>query len=997
VNKNKKKMLEEFRKLRPLYIEVGKQVRTLLLRYLKKEDYKYQHVSRRTKKTKSLSKKIDKPEFRKKKDVTQFDDLSGCRVIFYLSEDAERFKQVIYNNFSVVDFKQRYSPNGYNADHYIVRFKKDQPTPKEYKKLKDLKCEIQVTTVLFHAWSEMHHEVYKLQEDFKKFAPEQLESLQARFSSIMEEHLKPASYDFSVAYREIERLKNGIQTFSRDYFNGIINAASINDLFEALTSLKKDVQYFSQDKTPEGLNLIQILRDSIAKSAGYKEKPIETEWGELAGKTTTDIIDVSLQILSSLSYQFPTETLEFFADYVGRENKTIRDHAARAIKELTSYKLNILNNYGIGLQLFLLDYVEKWDDLKLRDKFFAVEIMCEAFLQTTAEDMAGDYNSVTLSSASLSPTDTLKDLRKRTIKLLQKLFNLARTSSEKDAIISALASASRTPMQTSYGDDMEKMILSDTEDIIDFFIQVLPGQDNAVKQQIEKQVFWFFRRRIENRISPKNIAQFRAILANDPEYQTYNTLIGFDSVCPEHWDSPEKWDGGQSVVKIRIQKLLDEVTEENIGLWVTRFKEYSPIRSNDGAYFMNLTEFLTLIGQQKPDLALKIIKDHGKDLGDVILFGLLKGLWSSPNKAEAKEILSGWSTDKNRTWLCVSIMVATSDFDLSSADNIFNNAVAGKDFSCLTKLLDAAFSSEPYTDPTRIAFFMKTVRQFKKDNNATWIRSIYCTTHFHLAFPVLSEADVDLILDSLVPLPNIAYDTHRILIPIVRIFPEKIVRFFEKRIAFDIADDEKDQSKRRRFQFKEYDAVPFNFFDLAPPMAEQGAGIVPLIFGWFSKEDWHYGWEASHLLHAVFPSMGADLEQQLLSLVETDEKENILTAIRVLNDKRGDVSIHNVAKAIIRKFPNNKEYKPKLILALQATGVTTGEYGMVEQYKQKIEQTKNWLQDENKDICNFTKAYHKLLEKQMIAEQKRADDDIEIRKRMYGEKKPKKKADKKAA
>ena len=60
-------------------------------------------------------------------------------------------------------------------------------------------------------------------------------------------------------------------------------------------------------------------------------------------------------------------------------------------------------------------------------------------------------------------------------------------------------------------------------------------------------------------------------------------------------------------------------------------------------------------------------------------------------------------------------------------------------------------------------------------------------------------------------------------------------------------------------------------------------------------------------------------------------------------------------------------------------------YGMLEAYKQKIEEIKPWLEDSDPKIANFAKTYVSSLERQVEAEKLRADEGIELRKHKYGE------------
>ena len=98
-------------------------------------------------------------------------DLTGVRVSLYFPGDRAKAEQVINNLFLVYDtrkfpaqsrqpsFNKRFS--GYWATHYRIGIP-DERLEKGQKKYAPVRIEIQVASVLMHAWSEVEHDlVYK--------------------------------------------------------------------------------------------------------------------------------------------------------------------------------------------------------------------------------------------------------------------------------------------------------------------------------------------------------------------------------------------------------------------------------------------------------------------------------------------------------------------------------------------------------------------------------------------------------------------------------------------------------------------------------------------------------------------------------------------------------------------------------------------------------------------------------------------------------------------
>jgi len=116
--------------------------------------------------------------------------LSGVRIICLLSEDVYNIAEIVKENFEVlpeysVDKRDAMDPDrvGYLSLHFIVKLNKDSAEQFEYKRFKDLLCEIQIRSVLQHAWAEIEHELgYK-----SKFAlPKDIRRRFYRLSGLLE-------------------------------------------------------------------------------------------------------------------------------------------------------------------------------------------------------------------------------------------------------------------------------------------------------------------------------------------------------------------------------------------------------------------------------------------------------------------------------------------------------------------------------------------------------------------------------------------------------------------------------------------------------------------------------------------------------------------------------------------------------------------------------------------------------------------------------------------
>ncbi len=155
--------IREYSKMRICYENFAEQILNILKAIIKEE---YPHIkiasySKRAKDIESLRKKLRKDKYNENSEIT---DLAGVRVIAYSKKDIPLIAGIIENSFDIdtqnsVDKTRSLGNNkvGYRGDHYVVSFSEDRAQMPENKRFKGLKCEIQVTSLIAHTWSEITH------------------------------------------------------------------------------------------------------------------------------------------------------------------------------------------------------------------------------------------------------------------------------------------------------------------------------------------------------------------------------------------------------------------------------------------------------------------------------------------------------------------------------------------------------------------------------------------------------------------------------------------------------------------------------------------------------------------------------------------------------------------------------------------------------------------------------------------------------------------------
>lgn len=264
--KETNKLVQEYLEFKDLYDDFGEIVSSLLKSFLTSSGIPYYTIEYRSKNVDSLREKIQRKRvlgkhYSKLDDIT---DLVGVRVILFFSDDVPRVRDIIKHEFADTPQQIKYETEsnkrkknvGYEAEHQLVQLSARRAQLNEYKRFNGLICEIQIKSVLQHAWAEIEHDIGykpKLKENdlerseirklFKKNA-QLLKKVDEQFVTIREKHVDllteyaakvsrhklkalPINYDTVRAYL---KKKLNVQRIPRNSVIKAVETARVNKL-----------------------------------------------------------------------------------------------------------------------------------------------------------------------------------------------------------------------------------------------------------------------------------------------------------------------------------------------------------------------------------------------------------------------------------------------------------------------------------------------------------------------------------------------------------------------------------------------------------------------------------------------------------------------------------------------------------------------------------------------------------------------------------------------
>lgn len=203
--------VESYEKVRNLYAEFADVTKAILNKALTSRDIKVASIEARAKSITSFADKAATPSPsnpnlpKYANPMAEITDLAGVRIITFLPRTIAEVDRTIYEELVVIERSDkgdllREEEFGYQSIHYLIKLRENRASLPEYQKFKELVAEIQVRTILQHAWAEIEHDIgYKSVETIPT-------SIRRRFASLAG-LLEIADNEFEAIQDEDQQLK----------------------------------------------------------------------------------------------------------------------------------------------------------------------------------------------------------------------------------------------------------------------------------------------------------------------------------------------------------------------------------------------------------------------------------------------------------------------------------------------------------------------------------------------------------------------------------------------------------------------------------------------------------------------------------------------------------------------------------------------------------------------------------------------------------------------
>lgn len=189
-----------------MYNSCGQTLKNLIEKILNTNEIPFHSINYRIKTKTSFIEKCKKDKY--DDPISQITDVCGLRIIGYTNHDIKMIQSIIENEFKIdsqnsIDKSKIMKDDqvGYLSIHYVASIKPNRTELTEYKEYRNIKFEIQLRTLLQHAWAEIEH------DRNYKFSGELPSEIKRRF------YLVAGSLE--LLDREFEQISQDIDTYAK--------------------------------------------------------------------------------------------------------------------------------------------------------------------------------------------------------------------------------------------------------------------------------------------------------------------------------------------------------------------------------------------------------------------------------------------------------------------------------------------------------------------------------------------------------------------------------------------------------------------------------------------------------------------------------------------------------------------------------------------------------------------------------------------------------------
>lgn len=709
------------------------------------------------------------------------------------------------------------------------------------------------------------------------------------------------------------------------------------------------------------------------------------------------LISKCIEVLSTLRYLETSAVVDVLLWASAHTEQIVRKDALSALRGVAKYDLSVYygaeggtrNGIGANPQILIMNTLERKNEEDLKLYFQGVITLLEGLLSTSMESATWSSTALTLSRATIPADEGVFLVRQRSISLAQKLYSLFETRVHRLSVINVLNIATRIERRGSEDKAYADMISANTLEVLAFFKQLANSQDLQIIQKLEHDTYWIHYRSASDHVRSAALEVKDFIDANT-EYSIYKTLVGFEGIFGD-WAISKRDEsfelGSQDFRRKAALLFVSRIEEDGFEIWRNRILTFAMTESDDLATFPVFYEFLAEVALTYPTFALGLLFDDSERLSK-FLIPILRGLWDGEKRNEVRLLIKKWVADAqsettNVLYSCTKVFLSTKDVDVELLRLLLEKGTQLKDAYVLRQVASVAIARsamEEYRSELK-TLFLRALSHLTELKDAAWVRDIWFRDEAKRMIAEFATEEHREVLRNLYLLPQIDYQAEEVLAVIAKGKPQEVLDFLCSRVYKP--DDAMEEPVGKRSE--NYEDLPFQFNSLQEPLSGDPHMVIQTLLRCYRKDPVLFEFKGARLILAIFPVLSESMQKTLVRVIHDGGDSELAFVSGILQAYNGEAFIHPVARELIKRLPAGSRLLTEIKIALENTGVVSGEFGMAEAYERKRLDALDWLRDPNDRIQKFAAEYIAELESMRDSERVRSEESIILHKFNYGE------------
>ncbi len=781
-------------------------------------------------------------------------------------------------------------------------------------------------------------------------------------------------------YRKLMSLQSpSANNLLGDKFNSIaetIKEASNNDtIFEQLNLLSQ----FVLQVPGEAVELLRELLDNEPMPPVVRN----TKFGKIVGKSNSDLNSKTIQLLNQIRYYETTKVVAIYHKLFQRKDDSLSRQLEDKIRETAEYNLEALSHIGYRTQLDIIKYLDTLDLSHNGNLDFFIKLTSHLVSSEGESHSMKDENTFVWGFAPLPVNDELVEIREWILTKLGLLLKSNNASlSTKNRIIDLMKTLTHIPSRGEASPELIGLIQNNTKKVLDIYSDSLLGEgdfvcDPVLGLEIEEQLYFMGKDHEDEDILLKMDSISKG-LSSDRNYQIYSMLLG-DKL---RHISKKPYEQIQKESSLERASLIEEIqdTSDNGAQIIKQIASHSTeIESwKLSSYYSLLIE----LAEAKPGLAMELIIEAAQDGSELLkmagkfLIGFKKadaikeynGVLEIIVKHKVGEALisipqaiSLGSVEKDEMLVVSEMIHKSGRFEFIDKE-AWPSYISG-----LVEVLGKRLTVDP-NDNEAIKLFIDLLNMYES-HSSLYFHAIDIAEHRdEIHVEKLSKEIRQTLEEKLINTPRLSHEHERIITKLASGKSRWLIEFFSRRIKL------RDST---RLKNEDYDPVPYHIGDGPREICENdpefGEVFIDVIKS-FSTQWTMYNSEMSQLLKQLTVH-----RQYLNSFVKKADQDGLLKVANFYSSSFESIDLET-AFAIIARTKNKKIWS-KVSASIFTTGVVSGEYGVADAHQAKYDHIKaNFSNSKNKNIREFARLELDSLDKAIIAERQRVEEELRLRK-----------------